>query len=285
MSNLKVSVVSYSLSLDPSTLKEWEDKLFEEIQKLQHEGADVILYPELFLMGLGKYFPESSLLEQIKKIAIYVEKTLLTKVASLLSKNTLLILGSSPRQHAGKIFNSAPIFCEGKWFYQDKLYLTPWETDFTPGEELQVFSFRGLKTAIVICFDSEQPDLSLKLKEEGIDLVLIPSATTNLNGSQRVNRCASARAIELGAAVITSPLVGDSSVDLVDHNEGRQAFFLPAQEDITVSQEEFSEYSISKHIVAQYTLDLNMLKKLKIRTSETKPFHEGIKSHLKISKR
>lgn len=285
MSKLKVSVISYSLSFDPSTLKEWEEKLFGEIKQLSDENADVILYPELFLMGVGKYFAENSPLEQIKKIATYLEVTLLPKVASFVSSETLLVLGSSPRQHAGKIFNSAPILHKGKWYYQDKLYLTPWETDFTPGEELHVFSFRGLKTAVVICFDSEQPDLSLKLKEEGIDLILVPSATTNLNGSQRVNRCASARAIELGAAVITSPLVGDSVVDLVDHNEGRQALFLPAQEDITVPQEEFSEYSSSKHIVAQYYLDLIMLKKLKMKSSETKPFHERIKSHLTISKR
>lgn len=285
MSKLKVSVISYSLSFDPPTLKEWEDKLCGEIKQLSQEDADVILYPELFLMGLGKYFAETSPLEQIKEIATYLEVTLLPKIASFVSNETLLVLGSSPRQQSGKFFNSAPILHEGKWFFQDKLYLTPWETDFTPGEELRVFSFRGLKTAVVICFDSEQPDLSLKLKEEGIDLILVPSATTNLNGSQRVNRCASARAIELGAAVITSPLVGDSLVDLVDHNEGRQALFLPAQEDITVPQEEFSEYSISKHIVAQYSLDLTMLKKLKMKSSETKPFHERIKSHLTISKR
>ena len=285
MSTLKVSVVSYSLSIDPSTLKEWEDKLLNEIKKLKNEGADIILYPELFLMGLGKYFPEVSPLEQIKKVATYLEESLLSKVASVLDSKTLLILGSSPRHFQGQIYNSAPIFHEGTWFFQDKLYLTPWETDFIPGEKLYVFTYRNLKTAVVICFDSEQPDLSLKLKEEGIDLILVPSATTNANGSNRVNRCASARSVELGAAVITSPLIGDSSVDLVDHNEGRQGLFLPAQEDIKTPQEEYSEYSVSKHVVAHYSLDLETLKKLKIKNSETKPFHERIKPHLRISKR
>lgn len=281
---MKISVISYSLSHDPTSLTDWKSKLINEIDKCIEDGAEVILYPELFLMGLGKYFPALKAKDQIEKVAEFVTRELLPDLSKHLAPNDiLLVLGSSPRKVGSHIFNSAPIYLHGKWLFQDKLYLTPWETDFTPGEELHVFKFRELKTAVVICFDSEQPDLSLKLKEEGIDLILVPSATTNMNGSQRVNRCASARAVELGAAVITSPLVGDSAVELIDHNEGRQGLFLPAQEDITVVQESYSEYSISKHIVAQHNLSLPMLKKLKEKSSETKPFCERIKPQLRIT--
>lgn len=283
---MKISVISYSLSHDPESLLEWKSKLLGEIEKCVLSGSEIILYPELFLMGLGKYFPSIDPKDQIEKVADYVSKDLLPDIKNHLHhQDILLVLGSSPRKVGQKIFNSSGVFLKGEWFFQDKLYLTPWETDFIPGEELHVFNYKGLKTAVVICFDSEQPDLSLKLKEEGIDLMLLPSATTNRNGSQRVNRCASARSIELGAAIITSPLIGDCVVELIDHNEGRQGLFLPAQEDITVEQEVYSDYSTSKHIVAQYELNIPMLKKLKEKSSETKPFHEGIKSHLRISQR
>ena len=283
---MKISVISYSLSHDPSSLIEWKSKLLGEIEKCVLDGAEVILYPELFLMGLGKYFPTLDPKEQLEKVADYVAKDLLPDVKKHLHlKDVLLVLGSSPRKADGKIFNSAPILHKGEWFFQDKLYLTPWEIDFTPGEELRVFEFKSLKTAVVICFDSEQPDLAVKLKEEGIDLVLVPSATTNKNGSQRVNRCASSRSIELGAAVVTALLVGDSVVELIDHNEGKSGLFLPAQEDITLEQEVFTEYLTSKHLVAQYELNIPMLKKLKERSSETKPFHECIKTQLRVSRR
>lgn len=283
---MKVSVISYSLSDDPESIFEWKSKLLGEIEKCVLDGAEIILYPELFLMGLGKYFPSIDFKDQIEKVADYVSKDLLPDIKKHLHhKDVLLVLGSSPRKVGQKILNSSAVFLREDWFFQDKLYLTPWETDFIPGETLHVFDFKGLKTAVVICFDSEQPDLSLKLKEVGIDLILLPSATTNRNGSQRVNRCASARSIELGAAVITSPLIGDCVVELIDHNEGRQGLFLPAQEDITAEQEVYSEYSTSKHIVAQYELNIPMLKKLKEKSPETKPFHERIKSHLRISRR
>ncbi|WP_408097160.1 nitrilase-related carbon-nitrogen hydrolase [Peredibacter sp. HCB2-198] len=283
---MKISVISYSLSHDPESILEWKSKLLGEIEKCVLSGAEVILYPEFFLMGLGKYFPSLDPKDQIEKVADYVAQDLLPDVKKhLYQKDVLVVLGSAPRKADNKVFNSSPVLLHGEWLFQDKLYLTPWETDFTPGEELRVFEFKGLKTAVVICFDSEQPDLAVKLKEEVVDLVLVPSATTNKNGSQRVNRCASARSVELGAAVVTALLIGDSVVELIDHNEGRSGLFLPAQEDITVEQETYSEYSTSKHIVAQHELNIPMLKKLKERNSETKPFHERIKTQLRLSRR
>jgi predicted amidohydrolase len=275
---MKVAVISYSLTHDPSTLNEWKEKLWKEIDTSLRNGAEIILYPELFLMGLTKY-----LSEDFSKLAQYIEKELLPYLGDKLqTSRVLLVLGSGPRLEKGQLRNAAPIFHEGRWQFQSKLFLTPWETHFTPGEELLVFTYQGLRTAVVICFDSEQPDLSLLLKKEGIDCLLVPSATMNKNGSQRVNRCASARSVELGAVVITSPLVGNSACDLVDHNEGRQGFFLPAQEDVTQDQEVYSAYSIEKHDLSFYEFKESQIRKLKDLTEETKPFLKPTHPSLKI---
>lgn len=269
---MKISNVSYSLSAQPLTLKEWEEKLTNEIQTLIHDGAKIILYPELFLMGLSQYFP-GDLKDQYQEISSYTESSLLPKLASLFGKKELLIcLGSGPRNLDGKIFNSSPIWVNGTWMFQDKIHLTPWEVDFTAGTQTNLFLFHGLRVATVICFDIEQPGLALYLKRAGVDLILVPSATTNKNGNQRVNRCASARSVELGAVVVTSPLVGISSCELIDHNEGRQGFFLPSQEVVVVKQEQFSEYSFEQHVVEHYQIEVNMMKELKKLTEETKPY-------------
>lgn len=275
---MKISVVSYSLSEDPGTLTEWRTKLVTAIQGFIDSGSDVILYPELFLMGLTKYFDGN----EIESVASYVHQELLPGLT--FSRDVMVVLGSGPRFSNGRCFNSAPVWVNQKWHFQDKLFLTPWETDFTPGFESNIFSFKGLKTAVVICYDSEQPDLAMKLKEEGIDLMLVPSATTNLNGSSRVNRCSSGRAIELGAVVVTAPLVGNSKCELVDHNEGRQGFFLPAQDDVNVPQETFSAYSTKKSVIGTYDIDVEMLRKVKAKTSETKPFHKEFHPSLILKK-
>ncbi len=269
---MKIANVSYSLSSQPATLNEWQSHLLDEIKHFVDGGAEIILYPELFLMGLTDYF-QGDLVHQMKEISSYVWSSLLPEIKKNIgTKNIVLCLGSGPRESAGKLFNSAPLFINGEWTFQDKLHLTPWETDFTGGTELNIFTFKKFKLAAVICFDVEQPGLALKLKEKGIHILLVPSATTDRNGSNRVNRCANARSVELGAVVLTSPLIGDSACDLVDHNEGRQGFFLPAQAVVSVEQEQYSAYSTDKKVIQTYIVDESLLLELKKQDSETKPY-------------
>lgn len=269
---MKISVVSYSLSHQPKTLLEWEEKMTTEIKALIADGSKVILYPELFIMGLSDYFP-GDINEQFLSISQYTETKLMPLLASLCKgKDLLLCLGSGPRVIDGKIYNSSPIWVNETWMFQDKIHLTPWETDFTAGTQMNYFLFHGLRAAVVLCFDIEQPGLALSMKRSGIDLILVPSATTNKNGNQRVNRCASGRSVELGAAIVTAPLVGLSKCLLIDRNEGRQGFFLPSQELVTVKQEQFSEYSMVDHLIDHYHLEVTMIKELKKMDDETKPY-------------
>ena len=281
---MKISVVSYSLSDDPETLESWKNKVLNEIRMLEDSGSDVILYPELFLMGLSRYLNVEGQSKQVRAVAELLHSDIYPWLSRELTGQATIVFGSGPRLVENAIFNSSAIFHHGKTIFQDKLYLTPWETDFVPGTEIRLFDLKGLKTCVMICFDSEQPDLAVKLKQESLDLMLLPSATTNRNGSQRVNRCASARSVELGAVVVTSPLVGDSACELVDHNEGRQGFFLPAQECISIEQEQFSAYSVSEHIVSSFEFDDKKIKELKKANGETKPFLEKIKNHIVLKK-
>lgn len=269
---MRITTVSYSLSEQPKTLSEWETWLIQEIESLYADGSKVVLYPELNLMGLTDYF-SGELKQQFEQIAKYISENLLPKLAiKLKGKDLLLCLGSGPRVVDKKIFNTAFIWVKDTWVYQDKLHLTPWEGDFTPGNTVQIFEFHKLKACALICFDIEMPALSLYLKRQEIDLILVPSATTNKNGNQRVNRCASARSIELGAAVVTCPIVGDSKCDLIDHSEGRAGFFMPAQELVAVEQESFSDYSVKKKVISHFDLEVAMIKDLKKKDEETKPY-------------
>lgn len=281
---MKIANVSYSLSSQPRTLEEWRDHLLTEIQSFIEGGTEIILYPELFLMGLTDYFP-GELEKQCRDISEYVSKKLLPEIKQAVAKRDVLIcLGSGPRLFRDKIFNSSPVFCGGEWSFQDKLHLTPWETSFTAGDEVKIFSFKNITVAALICFDVEQPSLALKLKEKGVHLLLVPSATSDRNGSNRVNRCANARSVELGAAVITSPLIGDSACDLVDHNEGRQGFFLPAQAVVTCEQESYSAYAESTKVVQFYQVEAKLLLSLKVADEETKPYLKKDLAHIRLSR-
>jgi predicted amidohydrolase len=71
---------------------------------------------------------------------------------------------------------------------------------------LRVWEFGGVRFAVIICLDIEIPEISAKLRGRGVDVILVPSATETILGVERVDRCASARAVELGAIVgVCSP--------------------------------------------------------------------------------
>ena len=270
---IKMTGVSYCVSNNPADLNEWTIRLLNEIEDIAKSGSDVIVYPELFLLSLDDYFTEDNFNKKLEKISNYITEFLLPQIEDRFkSTGILLVLGTGPIKRGPDIFNSCPIFVNGDWIFQNKIYLTPWENCFKCGEEIKIFEFKKMKTAVSVCFDIEQPFLSQKLKEEKIDLLICPSATINRNGNQRVNRCASARSVELGAVVLAVPVIGNSNCDLIDHNEGRQGFFLPAQEDIIIDQEQFSIYSLNDHVIQSYEFDEGLIFSLKKITHETKPF-------------
>lgn len=269
---MKIASFSYSLSHWASRREDWENEFLNELDMVIQKGADVILYSELFLMGLAQYF-SGDFDFQLNAISSYTEQILKPKIQNVIAgRPVFLCLGSGPRVSGKAITNTCWIWNNGAWFFQDKLHLTPWEASFTPGNTLSLFTFKELRIAVLICFDVEQPSLCSKLKSAGIHLLLVPSATVDRNGSQRVNRCASARSIELGAAVVTAPLVGKSTCDLVDENEGRQGFFLPAQAAVKVDQELFSTYSSDEKIISFFDVAEETLFSLKVLNKETKPF-------------
>ncbi|HVE14901.1 MAG TPA: nitrilase-related carbon-nitrogen hydrolase, partial [Elusimicrobiota bacterium] len=153
----------------------------------------------------------------------------------LAGRGVLAVLGTYPHQDSGAdhVLNRASIWRDEGWSFADKLDPTPAEIADTPpvrpGEVLSVFPFLGGKAAVLVCFSSEMPEVAARLKAEGVQLVLIPSDTEDEAGARRILRSASARAVELGAAVLVSPLTGRqgdwSSV-------GSSALFLPSQKGI-----------------------------------------------------
>lgn len=270
--HVKISAISFSLSPRPKTKGEWLEPVKAHIQESLDQSSDIIVFPELFLLGLCEYYA-GDFDQQLHALAADLKTQILPELTRpLMGRDVLLCLGSGPREVSGALHNTAFIYLNDKWIYQDKIHLTPWETHFTAGDQLTLFPFRGLTVSVLICFDIEQPSLAVRLKEEGVDLILVPSATADRNGNQRVNRCASARSIELGAAVLTVPLIGHSSCELVDFSEGRQCLFLPAQAAVEVSQEQESSYETTQSVRAFYQLDLAMMKAVKTRDEETKPY-------------
>jgi len=192
------------------------------------EGADVVLLPEFTWMGLEPLVEPRS----PRRVAEVFWNELFLTLKSLLNRpGKAVVLGTVPFWDAerGVLLNRAPILLGDRVLHQDKLHLTPWESDFAPGSELRLWEFAGLRFAVVICLDIEIPEISARLRGAGVDVVLVPSATETMLGVERVDRCASARAVELGVVVAVSHLTGKAESGLIDENVGRTAVYFPSQ--------------------------------------------------------
>jgi predicted amidohydrolase len=243
------------------------------------EGVDGVVFPEYTWMVIQAYLPsvnsaQEELIHVVDGFAQKVWPVLREKVEQTdLQKNKAVVLGSVPwRNEKGDIVNRNWIYVQGQWTFQDKLYLTPWEKEITSGQEQQIIHFHGWRFAVLTCFDIEIAERSYALSLRGsVDLIIVPSATDSFLGWSRINRCASARAIELGCYVAVCHLQGKFSFSQwVDVNTGGQAVYAPAQlgfEDWPVA----TPYAEQMKVESTWKLSYDLLRKMRRRSVETNP--------------
>lgn len=189
------------------------------------EGADVVLWPEFMWMALEQFSPG---LSGVAELFWNVHFPALTSELSVLGK--CVVLGTVPFKADDGWRNRAVIFSDGTPHFQDKLCLTPWESDFRGGSGIHLWQLGKWKLGVLVCLDVEIPEHSVTLRVSDLDILLVPSATETLLGTERIARCASARAVELGCHVVVSHLVGTTQASsLIDENVGRLSCYSPSQ--------------------------------------------------------
>lgn len=235
-------------------------------------GADVAVFPEYSWMGLERFVTGK---DKLAGVADLFWKDLWPAMKQRLSRpGKAVVLGTVPCQTPeGTWRNRAPILCEGHELHQDKLSLTPWERIFQAGERLHLWTLHGVRFAVVICLDIEVPEISVALRGRGVDCLLVPSATENVLGVERVGRCASARAVELCCHVGVSQLVGRTTSELVDENVGRLAWLNPSQAAFSAEERERVSPALLEegfHCL-RGVADVTKLSKTRRKKAETNP--------------
>jgi predicted amidohydrolase len=227
---LRARVVSWDVGWKPTVAGDWLARVVVEVRDARRDGIDVLVLPELFAWGLAPYAPKDT--QPASFITHAVLSELLPRVRDAAGPGMLVVLGSYPHELAGwdHALNRAPVLLDGRWRFVDKLDPTPGEAKedppIVPGHALPIFPYRGGRMAVVICFSLEMPEVATALKRHGVQMVLAPSATEDEVAVSRVERTASARAVELGAAVLVAPLLGEQGGW---KNMGSAALYLPAQ--------------------------------------------------------
>jgi len=177
--------------------------------------ADFILFPELFtLMLLSAEDKELSPLESIERLSEYTPRIRKALSEMALRFNINIIGGSHPtRMDDGDIHNVAMVCLrDGSIHEQEKIHPTPNEAywwNIHGGDAVDVIQTDCGPVGVLICYDTEFPELARRLADEGARIIFVPFCTDSRQGYMRVRYCAAARAIENQCYVVMSGNVGN----------------------------------------------------------------------------
>jgi predicted amidohydrolase len=205
-------------------LIQWQMRLYKDLTELMQQAeyfidavsayrSDFALFPEFFnapLMADNNHLPES---EAIRELAKFTPEIVQKFSELAISYNINVITGSMPEIRDELLYNVGYI-CkrDGTTERYEKLHITPDEAKvwgMQGGNELRTYDTDCGKIGVLICYDSEFPELSRILADEGMDILFIPFLTDTQNGYSRVRYCAQARAIENECYVAIAGSVGN----------------------------------------------------------------------------
>ncbi|MEL6923137.1 MAG: bifunctional GNAT family N-acetyltransferase/carbon-nitrogen hydrolase family protein [Bacteroidota bacterium] len=175
--------------------------------------SDFALFPEFFNAPLMARFNHLKEPDAIRELAGYTTKIVQRFSELSINYNINIITGSMP-EIVDDILYNVGYLCkrDGTIERYEKIHVTPDEAKvwgMRGGHDLRTFETDCGKIGILICYDSEFPELSRLLADEGMDILFVPFLTDTQNGYSRVRHCAQARAIENECYVAIAGSVGN----------------------------------------------------------------------------
>ncbi len=177
--------------------------------------ADFIVFPEMFTVMLLSAEPkELTPLEAIETLSDYTPRIRQRLSEMALAFNINIIGGSHPtRMPDGDIHNVAYVCLrDGSIHAQEKIHPTPNEAywwNIKGGDSIDAIPTDCGPIGVLICYDSEFPELARRLVDEGARIIFVPFCTDSRQGYMRVRYCSQARAIENQCFVVMSGNVGN----------------------------------------------------------------------------
>ena len=238
--NKKASTVKTIVRLG---LIQWQMRLYKDLDELMQQAeffvdavsgyrSDFAVFPEFFNAPLMADHNNLSTPDAVRELAKHTQEIVSRFAQLAISYNINIITGSMPEMVDDRLYNVGYL-CrrDGSLERYEKLHVTPDEAKvwgMVGGSKLQTFDTDCGKIGVLICYDSEFPELSRLLADEGMDILFVPFLTDTQNGYSRVRHCAQARAIENECYVAIAGSVGNlPKVENMDIQFAQSAVLTP----------------------------------------------------------
>jgi predicted amidohydrolase len=196
--------------------------------------CDFVTFPELFTLQLLA-FEKRKLgpAEALETLTEFTPRFIEALRALAISYNINIIGGSHPTHtDDGDIQNVAYVFLrDGSVHAQEKLHPTPNERhwwNIKGGDSVGAIQTDCGSIGVLICYDSEFPELARRLVDEGARILFVPFCTDSRQDYLRVRYCCQARAVENQCYVVLSGNVGNlPNVDNMDIQYAQSCILTP----------------------------------------------------------
>lgn len=258
-------------------LIQWQMRLYKDFDDLINQAeyfidavsayrSDFALFPEFFNAPLMADYNQLSSDKAIRELAKYTDAVVQKFSEFAITYNINIISGSMPEVRNGLLYNVGYL-CrrDGTVDRYEKLHVTPDEAKvwgMQGGHQLQTFDTDSGKIGVLICYDSEFPELSRLLADEGMDILFVPFLTDTQNGYSRVRHCAQARAIENECYVAIAGSVGNlPKVNNMDIQFAQSMVFTPCDFAFPANGIK-AEATTNTEMIVIADVDLDLLKDL-----------------------
>lgn len=233
-SSVRVATVQFQMRRI-SAIDEFEEQVEYWVDVASDYNADFVLFPELFTLELLSIDDKKlGPVEAIEKVADYTDRYCRFMERMAVSYNINIVGGSHPtRVAAGEMRNISYVFLrDGSTHTQEKLHPTPSERrwwNIRGGYGASVIPTDCGPIGVMICYDSEFPEMARHLVDQGAMLLFVPFCTDERRGYLRVRYCCQARAVENQCYVVTSGVVGNlPNVENMDIHYAESAILTPS---------------------------------------------------------
>ncbi len=230
---VRVATVQY-LQRRIKSFDDFRDVVTYFVGEIATNRCDFILFPELFtvqLLSISNKPMEPA--EALVTLTQYDDEFRNLMADLAIKFNINIIAGSHPsRNERGQVINTSYIFLrDGSVHLQPKIHPTPAERhwwNIHGGSELHAIDTDCGPIGVLICYDSEFPELARHLTNQGVNIIFVPFSTEDRQGYLRVRYCAQARAIENQCYVVTAGNVGNlPRVHNMDIHYAQSGIFTP----------------------------------------------------------
>ncbi len=196
--------------------------------------CDFVVFPENFTLQLLSLEPNRlQPKDSIFRITSYVDWFCEFMSEFAVSYNVNIIGGTHPRvDDDGEIKNVCYVFLrDGSVHAREKIHPTPSEAywwNIKGGDRADVIDTDCGPIGVMICYDSEFPEVARHLVDQGAMMLFVPFCTDEPRGYLRVRYCSQARAIENQCYVVISGVVGNlPNVEDMDIHYAQSCIFTP----------------------------------------------------------